>query len=390
MRGYMWIIVLLAFSSFCLGVAEFIVSGILTGLSLYYKILDSQAGHLASMYAIGVVIGAPIVSVLISAWNYRKQLFFTLIVFCISNIVVFVTDIFFIALIARFISGLMHGLFFVIAVIICIKVAPRGKTSMAISLMTSGLTIALVTGVPIGIFLSENYGLLSPFSFVASVSLCVSMASLFIMPKLKGKKAGFKNLGIAFKFAPLYQSFLITAFSCGSMFVVYIYLRVLLEKHGFSTESIKHVYLYYGIAAIFGNLFGGKMADIKGAFFSLCFILVILMVCLFLMSFSFYFSHHALVLNVALFAFFGFACITPLNMLCNHLAKVFTPKTQNDSIALNQGAFNVGIAFASFVGGAVQQYIDINFNGICAALFALSAFLILFIYIKPAYFKVTS
>ena len=387
MQHYMRIIALLAFSSFCLGVAEFIVSGILTSLSLHYGALDSETGNLATLYAFGVVIGAPIVSVLISAWNYRNQLIFTLMVFCLSNVIMFMSDTLWVALIARFVSGLMHGLFFVIATIISIKVAPKAKTSMAISLMASGLTIALVTGVPIGIFLSKHYGLLSPFLFIASVSFIVAILACFIMPKLESKKASFKNLGVAFRYLHVCQGFLVTAFSCGSMFVVYIYLRVLLEKHGFSADAIADIYLYFGIAAILGNLFGGKLTDLKGSFFALCFLLAIQILCLFSMSITYMFSKGILIANIMSFAFFGFACIAPLKMLCSHLARIFTPDTQNDTIALNEGSFNVGITFASLMGGLVVHYIHVDFNGICAALFATSAFLILVYGIRKAYFQ---
>ncbi|WP_034375250.1 MFS transporter, partial [Helicobacter suis] len=191
MRHYMRIIALLACSSFCLGVAEFIVSGILTRLSVYYGVSNSEAGNLATFYACGVVVGAPIVSVLISSWNYRNQLVFTLSVFCLSNAAVFLSNTLWVALSARFISGLMHGLFFVIATIISIKVAPKSKTSMALSLMASGLTIALVTGVPIGILLSKNYGLLSPFLLIACLSFLVALLAFFVMPKLSSKQANF-------------------------------------------------------------------------------------------------------------------------------------------------------------------------------------------------------
>lgn len=387
MPHYTRIIVLLAFSSFCLGVAEFIVSGILTSLSLHYGVFDSETGNLATLYALGIVIGSPIVSVLISSWNYKNQLIFTLMIFCLSNVVIFISDNLWIALLARFVGGLMHGLFFVIATIISIKVAPKAKTSMALSLMTSGLTMALVTGVPIGIFLSKHYGLLSPFLFISSVSFIVMLLACFIMPKIESKQASFKNLGIAFKYVHVWQGFLVTACSWGCMFVIYIYLRVLLEKHSFSAEEITNIYLYFGIAAILGNLFGGKLTDLKGSFFALCLLLSIQIICSLSISVTHLFSKEIVMVNIISFAFFGFGCIAPLKMLCSHLARIFTPDTQNDTIALNEGSFNVGIAFASLVGGLVVHYINVDFNGICAALFATSAILILIYGIKKIYFQ---
>lgn len=387
MQVYMKVIILLAFSSFCMGVAEFIVSGILPALSLHYKVLEAQTGNLATLYALGVVIGAPIISVLISRWTYKIQLAFTLLVFCVANLSIFAFDSFALALIARFISGLMHGLFFVVATLVALKVSPKEKTSTCLSLMVSGLTIALVTGIPLGIFLSESYGLLSPFAFIAAVSALVALIALFIMPKIQGKQGSLKNLLIAFKFPPLIQGFLITAFTCGSMFVIYLYLRVFLEQHGFSSAEIKRVYLYYGIAAILGNLFGGKLTDNKGSYYALLIILCAQILFYTLMSVTHIFSYYVIIANVMAFGFFGFSSISPLKMLCSHLARTFTPKTQNDTIAVNEGAFNVGIALASFIGGLVMHGINVNFNGITAAIFSLSALIILVFYVKRAYFK---
>ncbi|BDQ29055.1 hypothetical protein ASB7_08920 [Helicobacter ailurogastricus] len=105
MRHYLRIVSLLALSSFCLGVAEFLVSGILPKLGAYYGVSVSEAGNLATLYALGVVIGAPIVSVLISRFNYRNQLIFTLGIFAISNALMFFSHSFLSALIARFIGG---------------------------------------------------------------------------------------------------------------------------------------------------------------------------------------------------------------------------------------------------------------------------------------------
>ncbi|WP_163532045.1 MFS transporter [Helicobacter suis] len=387
MRHYMRIIALLACSSFCLGVAEFIVSGILTRLSVYYGVSNSEAGNLATFYACGVVVGAPIVSVLISSWNYRNQLVFTLSVFCLSNAAVFLSNTLWVALFARFISGLMHGLFFVIATIISIKVAPKSKTSMALSLMASGLTIALVTGVPIGILLSKNYGLLSPFLLIASLSFLVALLAFFVMPKLSSKQANFKNLGIAFKYIHICQGFVVTALSCGSMFVVYIYLRILLEQHDFSPDEIANVYLGFGIAAIFGNLFGGRLTDSKGSFSALRFLLTVQMFCLSAMSFTHSFSKSILVTNIMAFGFFGCALIAPLKMLSSYLARTFTPDTKNDTIALNESSFNVGITFASLVGGLVARYLYAELNGIFAGLFALGALITLLYGIKKVYFR---
>lgn len=381
----MRIIILLAFSSFCLGVAEFIISGILPSLSQYFKVGVGEAGNLSTLYALGVVIGAPIMSVLISKWNYRLQLVFTLLVFCICNAFIFISPSFIFTLLARFISGLMHGLFFVIATITVIRTSEPSKVSMGLSLMISGLTIALVTGIPLGIFLSENYGLFSPFAFIAIISLCTAIGAFYTMPYLPGKQASLKNLLIAFRFPPVYQGFLITVFVCGSEFVLYVYLRVFLEKHGFETSVIKQIFIYYGISAILGNLCGGKFTESKGAYYSLIVVIILQIISFSLMSITHIFPPIVVIINLIFMAFFGFASIAPLKMLSTYLASKYTPDTQNDTIALNEASFNLGIAIAAFVGGLVEQYIHIDFNGLFGALFSLLGGFILIFYIRGIY-----
>lgn len=389
MRGYQKIITLLAFSSFCMGVAEFIISGILPSIAKHFAIPSSQAGNLATLYALGVVIGAPLISVLISSWHYKLQLCFTMLVFSLANIIIFFSNIFHLTLFARFVCGLMHGLFFVIATIIAIKVAPKSKTTTALSLMVSGLTIALVTGVPLGIFLSESYGLLSPFAFIGIISFCVCVGAFYIMPRLESKKSSFKNMPKAFAFPPVYQGFIITAFTCGSQFVIYVYLRVFLEGHGFSDSLIKQIFIYYGIAAILGNLFGGRLADRKGTFKALYMILIAQIIFFGLMSLSYAISQLFIILNIIAMAFVGFASIAPLKSLSTYLASTYTKDSKNDTIALNEASFNVGIALAAFVGGVVEHYISVNLNGIFAMLFSFVSVVVLVVCIKKLNFNKT-
>lgn len=386
MRHYLWIVSLLALSNFCLGVAEFLISGILTKLSRYYGVSNSQVGGLVTLYTLGMVVSMPIVNVLLSRFNYRNQLVFTLSIFTLSNVFMFFSHSFSNVLAARFVGGLMHGLFFVISTIICLKAAPKTKKNMALGLMLSGITIALITGVPLGILIAKYLGLLTPFLLIACVASLIALLALLTMPKFSSKPTNLKNLGTAFGFAPVWQGFLVTALSFGSMFVVYIYLRVLLEKHHFSPENIADMYLYFGIAATLGILFGGKLTDLKGSFTALSFLLTMQILSLSAMSFSYYLPKVFVTANVIAFGFFGFACTAPLKTLCSHLARIFTPHTQNDTITLNETSFFKGVALASIVGGLTIHYLDIDFNGVCAALFPLSALLILHFGIKKPVF----
>ncbi|PAF49294.1 MFS transporter [Helicobacter sp. 13S00401-1] len=384
-KGYLKVILLLALSSFCMGVAEFIVAGILTPLGHRYHLSDDDIGYMSTIYAIGVVIGAPILGVLVSRFNYKFQLASTISIFGISNLAIFIFDNFAFSLVARFISGLMHGLFFVIATVIALKVSPKEKASFALSLMVGGLTLALVSGVPLGIYLSR-FDLLFPFLFLAIVSFIVSGLILVFMPRITSKKHGLSSLFLAFKFKILSIGFLITAFTCGSQFVSYIYLRVYLEALNFSPKDIVNIFLIYGISAILGNLLGGKITDRFGSFKALMIILILQILSFSSLSYIFFLKPYLSILSIILLGFFGFASIAPLKMLSSFLAHRFTPDSISSTISLNEGSFNVGIALASFVGGLSSAYISVFSNGSLSALFSLLALGLLLIFVRKVYY----
>ncbi|PAF44102.1 MFS transporter [Helicobacter sp. 11S02629-2] len=384
-KGYLKVILLLALSSFCMGVAEFIVAGILTKLGARYSLSDELIGYMSTVYAVGVVIGAPILSLLISRFNYKTQLASTILVFGFSNLAIFIFDNFWLSLVARFVGGLMHGLFFVIATVVALKVAPKAKTSFSLSLMVLGLTLALVSGVPLGIYLAR-FHLLFPFLFLAVVSFIVSGLILVFMPKIDSIKHGFKTLFNAFRFKALSIGFLITAFTCGSQFVSYIYLRVYLESLHFSSEVIVNIFLLYGVSAICGNLVGGKITDRFGSYKALMIVLILQVLSYSSLSYIFVLKHDLSILSIVLLGFFGFASIAPLKMLSSFLAHRFTPDSISSTISLNEGSFNVGIALASFVGGLSSAYISVFSNGVLSAIFSLISLLLLLIFIRKVYY----
>ncbi|BEG56916.1 MFS transporter [Helicobacter sp. NHP21005] len=386
MRHYLRIVFVLALANFCIAVSEFSVSGILSKLSLYYGVSDSQVGNLATVYTLGVMLGVPFVSTLFSRSNYRNQLILTLFLFTFANILMFFSHSFLGMLFARFIGGLIHGVFSVIITVICFKAAPKAKKSMALGLAISGFLIGFAVGVPLAIWVSRHFGLLVPFLLVACVVFLTAFLAVFIVPQFSSKPANLKNLGVAFGFAPVWQGFLITAFSCASLSIVYIYLRVLLEQHHFSPASIMRIYLYYGVAGLLGHFFGVKLTNLKGSFSALSFSLTMEILALGAMSFSYHLPKVFLSANVIAFAFFSFANVVPFKTLCVHLARVFTPSTKDNTIALNEAAFFKGISLGSFVGGLMVHYFDVHLNSVCAALFALCALLILKFGIKKANF----
>ncbi|PAF52390.1 MFS transporter [Helicobacter sp. 13S00477-4] len=370
-------ILALALSSFCMGVTEFIVAGILPDIAKYFHITQPTAGWLVTLYAIGVVIGAPLLTIPLSPLNRKYQLLINLGVFAIANLIIAISNNFYLSLFARLVAGFMHGVFFVIATISAIKVAKTGKESQAIAVMVSGLTIALVTGVPLGTFIGQIFGFQAVFFLIFILTSMAFLSVLFIMPNhLKGSPTKIKYLFLALKIPPLLKCYTITICTCGAGFVLYTYIAdLLLNVSGFEKKMIAFVLLLYGICAIIGNLVGGKLTDLKGSIMSLRIILLGQVIVYALVSLSAY-SQTMVIVNLCLMGFFAFGGISPLKTLAIISAQKYTPNFTDSSISINEAAFNVGIALASFIGGLVFAHLGIIFNPIFAAIFALPALII--------------
>lgn len=366
----------LALSAFCMGVTEFIVAGILPDIATHFMISQPVAGWLVTIYAIGVVIGAPILTIPISSLDRKYQLMLNLSIFLLANLIVAISDHFYLTLCARFVAGCMHGVFFVIATIAAMKIAKEGKQNTALALMVSGLTIALVTGIPLGTFVGQLFGFQAIFWLIV-VLTGVAIASVWlIMPNIQGQRTFIRNLFRALCVPKLLRAYIVTACTCGASFVLYTYIaEFLLVLSRFDKQSIASILLLYGGSAVVGNLLGGKITDIKGSIISLRLMLGAQIITYALISISAY-SQVFVLINLCVMGMVSFASIAPLKSLAVLLSHKYAKGFEDSAISVNEGSFNVGIASASALGGAIFAHLGIEFNALFAALFALPAFAI--------------
>lgn len=363
----------LALSAFCMGVTEFIVAGILPDIATHFMISQPVAGWLVTIYAIGVVIGAPILTIPISRLDRKYQLMLNLSIFLLANLIVAISDHFYLTLCARFVAGCMHGVFFVIATIAAMKIAKEGKQNTALALMVSGLTIALVTGIPLGTFVGQLFGFQAIFWLIV-VLTGIAIASVWlIMPNIQGQRTFIRNLFRALCVPKLLRAYIVTACTCGASFVLYTYIaEFLLVLSRFDKQSIASILLLYGGSAVVGNLLGGKITDIKGSIISLRLMLGAQIITYALMSISAY-SQVFVLINLCVMGMVSFASIAPLKSLAVLLSHKYAKGFEDSAISVNEGSFNVGIACASALGGAIFAHLGIEFNALFAALFALPA-----------------
>lgn len=371
----------LVINAFAIGSTEFISVGLMPLIVNSFHVTLAQAGFTVSLYAIGVTIGAPLLTVLTGKWNRKYLMIVIMLLFIIGNLVAAFALSFSMLLAGRIISALAHGLFMSVSSVIAADVVEPNKRASAIAIMFTGLTVATVTGVPLGTFIGQQTNWHFTFIFIAIIGALGLIANLFLIPKhlpipgvvdLRGIIRIFKN-----KF--LLGSFIVTALGYGGTFAAYTYLTPILEdKIGYSAHAVVLLLVVYGIMVAIGNTIGGHFSN-KQPLKSLSLMFGLL-------SLSLVFLFVAILSNQLILAtlatlvlgLFSFMNVPGLQLYVVQLAEEYTPKDITLASAFNISAFNIGIAFGSFVGAQVTKSIGVTYTPIFGAIIVLLAvFLVL-------------
>ncbi len=338
----------LAIAAFGIGTTEFVIMGLLPSVARDLGVDIPRAGFLVSGYALGVVIGAPIVAMLTVRLPRKPALLGMIAVFIVGNVLCAVAPNYPLLLCARIVTAFCHGAFFGIGAVVAADLVPQKERARAIALMFAGLTLANVLGVPAGTALGEAYGWRSTFWAVVAIGF-VAMGALAIwLPgNIPMKRANlvreFRVLGNA----QVLLAMLISILGSASLFCVFTYIAPFLEQvTGFKASSVTIVLLIFGVGLTLGNLLGGRLADWKlmpsllGVFVALATIL----------SLFAYTSHSQIAAIVTIFVWgvAAFALVPLLQMRIVDKAA----SAPNLASTLNQGAFNLGNASGAWIGGA--------------------------------------
>lgn len=359
-KGGTFALLALAISAFGIGTTEFVPVGLLSSISNDLSISITLAGLLISGYAIGVSIGAPVLTALTNKINRKTLLMALMVVFIIGNAAAAVSTSFTLLLVARFITAFSHGIFFSIGSTIAADLVPQHKRASAIAFMFTGLTVATVTGVPLGTFIGQTFGWRATFGAVALLGVVGIIASAILIPNnlKEAPPTSFKEQVKILTNGPLLLAFAITALGYGGTFVAFTYLTPLLENvTGFSAKWVSIILLVYGVAVAIGNTVGGKAANkspLKALFWMFIFQAVVLVA----LSFTAPFKIVGLI-TIFLMGLFAFMNVPGLQILVVNLAEKYVPSAVNVASALNIAAFNIGIAIGAFVGGLIVDSIGI-------------------------------
>ena len=255
-------LIALAFGTLGLGIAEFVMMGILPDVAKDLGISIPVAGHFISAYALGVCVGAPVL--ILARKHPLKHILLALVtLMMVGNTCAALAPNYWVLLLARFISGLPHGAYFGVASIVAEKLADKGKGSEAVSIMIAGMTIANLFGVPLGTSLSNSISWRVSFLLVGCWGVIILYYIWRWVPHVEGlKDTGFKG---QFRFLKTPAPWLIlgaTALGNGGVFCWYSYINPLLtEVSGFTAESITALMVLAGFGMVVGNLVSGRLSD---------------------------------------------------------------------------------------------------------------------------------
>ncbi|CAN5756178.1 MFS transporter [soil metagenome] len=342
-------ILALALGGFGIGTNEFVAMGLLPEIATSYNISEPTAGHVISTYALGVVIGAPLIAAL-TARVPRKALLLSLIaVFTLGNVATIVAPTYESLIVARFVAGLPHGAFFGIAALVAARMMGPGNRAKAVAQVMTGLTVATVVGVPIASWLGQALGWRSAFGLVVIIGLVTLTAIALWLPNIGATHSSspLTELG-ALKRPQVWLALAVGMVGFGGMFAVYTYIATTLtDVSGLSRALVPVALMVFGVGMVVGNIVGGRMADrsvIRSLYVTISALGV--MLAIFVVA-----SHNPVTALVLLFGIGAAgAAISPA--LQTRLMDV-AADAQTLAAALNHSALNIANASGAWIGGLV-------------------------------------
>ncbi|MBY6224320.1 MFS transporter [Ferrimonas balearica] len=348
----------LTLSAFAIGTTEFVIVGLIPTMAADLGVSVPSAGLLVSLYALGVAIGAPVLTALTSRWQRKTVLLSVMTLFVLGNLLAWQAPGYNALVIARLLTGLAHGVFFSIGSTVATGLVSKDKEASAIAIMFTGLTVALVTGVPLGTYIGQLFGWQTTFLVVSGLGLVALIGSALLIPaNLKQPPAAKLSDQLKVLTQPrLLLVYAITALGYGGTFIAFTYLAPILEQvSGFSASLTGAILLVYGVSVAIGNIWGGKLADRKGPVGALTLIFTGLAAVLLALSLTAY-SQVGAVLTVLVWGAFAFGNVPGLQVYVVQLAQKYSPNAVDVASGLNIAAFNVGIALGAWGGGLVVEH----------------------------------
>ncbi|MGW7049212.1 MFS transporter [Streptomyces avermitilis] len=339
----------LAIGAFGIGTTEFVIMGVLPQVANDFGVTIPTAGWLVSGYALGVVVGAPLLTALGTKVSRKKMLMFLMALFVVGNALSAFAPSFGVMLIGRVVASLAHGAFFGIGSVVAADLVAPEKKASAISLMFMGLTIANVVGVPLGTYIGQAAGWRVTFTIVAALGIVGFMGIAKLVPEMgRPKTENVRTELAAFRNVQVWLAMAMTVLGYGGVFAAITYITPMMtEVAGYTEGAVTWLLVLFGIGMFLGNLLGGKFAD-RALMPMLFTTLAALTAALLLFTAT---AHNKVLaaITLSLIGALGFATVPPLQKWVLDQASA-APTLAS---AANIGAFNLGNALAAWLGGIV-------------------------------------
>jgi DHA1 family inner membrane transport protein len=340
--------------AFGIGVTEFVIMGLLIEVGADFGVSISAAGLLITGYALGVVVGAPIMTIATGRWPRKTVLLVLMAIFTLGNAACALAPDYWSLMAARVLTAFAHGTFFGVGSVVATTLVAPSKKASAIAVMFTGLTVANILGVPFGTWLGQGYGWRSTFWAVTLVGLVAfAIIALFVPNDKTAPAASNLRNDLAVLARPqVLMGLLTTVLSWVGVFAVFTYIApILIRISGFSESAVSPILLVFGGGLVVGNLLGGRLAD-RRLIPALLGSLLTLAAVLLLMTFA---AHNqiAAVVFVALLGAAAFATVPPLQMWVLEKAD---GAGQSLASSFNIAAFNLGNAIGAWLGGFVIDH----------------------------------
>ncbi|MCV3238985.1 MFS transporter [Mesorhizobium sp. ZC-5] len=341
--------------AFGIGVTEFVIMGLLLDVSADLGVSISAAGMLISGYALGVVVGAPLLGAITGRWSKKTLLIALMVVFTAGNLACALAPDYWTLMAARVLTAFAHASFFGVGSVVATGLVPANKKASAIAVMFTGLTVANILGVPFGTWLGQAYGWRSTFWAVTLVGVIAIAVIALLVPRDKPSSGQEESSGSALAVLgrrAVQLGLLTTVLSWVGVFAGFTYIApILTEITGFSEAAVSPILMVFGGGLIVGNILGGRLAD-KRLVPTLLGSLVALALVLFAMTFAIH-SQVLAVVTIGLFGAAAFATVAPLQIWVLQKAE---GAGQGLASSFNIAAFNLGNAIGAWLGGFVIDH----------------------------------
>lgn len=344
----------LTIGAFGIGTTEFVIMGLLMQVAADLNVTITAAGLLISGYALGVFVGAPLLTALTGKLPRKAALVALMIIFTLGNLACALAPNYALLMAARVLTSLAHGTFFGIGAVVATGLVASDRKASAISIMFTGLTVATLLGVPAGAWLGLHFGWRATFWAVTAIGVIATIVIATLVPTDKNDRS---NIVMREEIKVLARpqvllGLVATVIGYAGVFAVFTYIQPILTRiSGFAESSVSPILLVFGVGMIAGNLIGGKLAD-RRLLPTLIGSLAVLALVLGAMTFAVH-SKFLAVLFTGLLGAAAFATVAPLQLRVLQKAQGV-----GESLAssFNIAAFNLGNAIGAWLGGVIIAF----------------------------------